>query len=141
MIKQLIKKDCDTGTYSNMYPISTLQAVRDIDTGETLDRILSDIANDKVDMCNHIYVPFKENSRAITRQQVPDNIRRKGLWITYISCKGCVITEYYNSNDLSDKAWGDSNNWVQYNKNEISVELIEDIVNKALSERLKILIK
>lgn len=121
MAEQLIKKNCTTGTYEDMYPITTLSAIKDLSTGETLDKI--------IEKFNHIYLPFKDNSKALTRQQVPNNIRRKGLWITYVSCQGNTVTEWYNSDDFSNKAWGDNSNWVPYlNKN-----IIKSLLKETLS--------
>lgn len=120
MAEQLIKKDCTTGAYSDMYPITTLAAIKDLSTGKTLDRILEEF--------NHIYLPFKDNSKTLTRLQVPSNIRRQGLWITYVSCKGNTITEYYNSNDYSNKAWGDSKNWIPYLDKEIIKTALDEIL-------------
>ena len=125
MIEQLIKKDCTTGEYKDLYPITTLEAIKDIRTGETLDEIIDNI-NQK---CNHIYLQFKDNSKSLTRLQVPDELRRKGLWITYTSCKNNVITEWYNSDDFSDVAWKDSKNWVPY----LDEELLKTTVKNILS--------
>lgn len=121
MAEQLIQKDCKTGTYKDMYPITTISAIKDLSTGKTLDKILEEH--------NHLYLPFKDNSKTCTRQQVPNNLRRKGLWITYVSCKGNVITEWYNSDDFSNKAWGDSKNWVPY----LDKEAIKEILKELLS--------
>lgn len=120
-MEQLIKKNCSSGTYESMYPITILSAVKDIDTDKSLDEIL--------EVYNHIYLPFKDNSKTLTRQQIPNKLRRKGLWITYKSCKGNVITEWYNSDDFSNKAWGDSKNWVQY----LDKSVMRDILKCMLS--------
>ncbi len=121
MSEQLIKKDCSTGEYENMYPVTTLSSIKDLSTGKTLDTILEEF--------NHIYLPFKDNSKTLTRQQIPNKLRRKGLWITYISCQGNVITEWYNSEDFSNKAWGDSKNWVPYLDKEVLGTIINDILS------------
>lgn len=121
MAEQLIKKDCTTGTYSDMFPITTLSAIKDLSTGKTLDVILEEF--------NHIYLPFKDNSKTLTRLQVPANMRRQGLWITYVSCKGNTITEYYNSNDFSNKAWGDNKNWVPYLDKEVIRTALDEILS------------
>lgn len=115
--EQLIKKNCETGEYSNIFPVTSITAIKNLKTGKCLDEILEEI--------NHLYLPFKDNSRLFTRQQVPDNMRRKGLWITYVSCKNKVITEYYNSTDYSNKAWGDSSNWIKYIDESIITEAVE----------------
>lgn len=114
-MEQLIKKDCSSGEYNNIYPVTTIQSIIDRDTGETLEGVLSKV--------NHIYLPFKDNCKSLTRQQVPPSLRRKGLWISYVSCKRNVVTEYYNSDDFEDKAWGDNKNWVPY----IDKDLIQEI--------------
>lgn len=121
MVEQLIKKDCTTGEYEHMYPVTTLSAIKDPNTGETLDRTLEEF--------NHIYLPFKENSKKLTRLQVPDKFRRKGLWITYISCQDNVITEWYDSDDFSNESWEDSKNWVPY----LNKEVIKLILTNALA--------
>lgn len=121
MEEQLIKKDCNTGEYEDIYPVTTLPAIKDLRTGNTLDR--------KLEEFNHIYLPFKDNSKTLTRQQIPDNLRRRGLWITYISCKGNTVTEWYNSDDFSNKAWGDNKNWVPY----LNKELVRGVLGELLS--------
>lgn len=121
MIEQLIKKDCSTGEYENMYPKTILEAVIDPSTGQTLDTIIN--------TGNHIYLPFVGNSRARTRLQVPEDKRRKGLWITYESCKGKVTTEWYNSDDYSDDAWVLNENWNLY----LQKDLIKEVVDKILT--------
>lgn len=121
MEEKLIKKNCKTGEYEGIYPITSLSAVIDPDTGESLDQIINKY--------NHIFLPFIDNSKALTRKQVPSELRRKGLWVTYISCKGNAITEWFKGDDLSDSAWEDSSNWVPY----INDELLRDMVNNILS--------
>lgn len=111
MKDSIVRRSCNTGEYDNIVPIINLSSIKDLATGKTLDSIL--------EQYNHIYVPFKDNSRSNTRLQVPANIRRKGLWITYVSCKGNAITEWYNSDDYSNKAWQDGKNWVPYLDNEV----------------------
>ena len=60
---------------------------------------------------NHIYLSFKDNSRAKTRQQIPEGNRHRGLYITYVSCANNVITEFYDGELFDDESWGNSNNW------------------------------
>lgn len=120
MIEQLIKKDCKTGEYANIYPITILSNVIDPDTKEPLDTAL--------EKYNHIFLPFKDNSRILTRRQVPSELRRRGLWITYISCKGETVTEWFDGDKFDDVTWGCSKNWVPY----ISEDLIINTVNKLL---------
>lgn len=104
-IKQLIEKDCINSGYSSIFPIVPLGAVIDSDTNTTLDKVLQ--------AYNHIYLPFTGNSRQATRLQIPFKSRRRGLYITYESCKGRVITEYYIGSSLEDNSWKEKINWVQ----------------------------
>lgn len=121
MKEQLIRKDCATGEYKDMYPITTLEAIKDLSTGKTLDTTIEEF--------NHVYLPFKDNSKTLTRLQIPNKFRRKGLWITYVSCKGNTVTEWYNNDDFSNKAWGDNSNWVPY----LNKQVIKEVLNEVLS--------
>lgn len=121
MIEQLIKKNCSTGEYEDMFPNTVLEAVKDPDTGETLDKILNDH--------NHIYLQFKGNSKAETRLQVKPELRRKGLWITYESCKGNVVTEWYDNDDYCDDAWRSNENWKPY----LCRDLVKGVINEILT--------
>lgn len=118
--EQLIKKDCATGTYENMYPVTLIPSVKDPITGESLDKILEQF--------NSLYLVLKDRSRTLTRLQVPDNMRRRGLWITYISYNDNIITERYEGEDFSDTAWGDSHNWKPY--------ISDDMISKVIEEKL-----
>lgn len=119
--EQLIKKNCATGTYEDMFPVTLLQSVKDAITGKSLDQILEQF--------NSIYLPLIDRSRTLTRLQIPDSMRRRGLWITYISYNDNVITERYEGEDFSDKAWGDSHNWKPY----IDNDMIDKVIQKYLS--------
>lgn len=117
MSEQLMHKDCHGGNRVPIHPVTTLTAIKDLSTGKTLDEYLQGV--------NHIYLPFKTN-KCETRLQVHQKLRRKGLWVTYTTCKGDVITEWYNSTDYSNKAFGNSDNWVEY----MDKEVIEKVVNE-----------
>lgn len=119
-MEQLIKKNCDLGSYDKIYPITSLESIKDLSTGKTLEEILAQY--------NHIYLPLKDNSRANTRLQIPSHLRRKGLWITYRYCNGDIITEWYNSDDFSNKAWGDCSNWIPYLDRKVVSDLLKDIL-------------
>lgn len=119
MNSQLFHKDCNGGNRMPIHPVTSLTAIKDLSTGKTLDEYLQSI--------NHIYLPFKDNTKKETRLQVPAKLRRKGLWITYESCKGTVVTEWYNSSDFSNRAWGDSSNWVEC----LDKNVVEEIVQEA----------
>ena len=120
MNSQLIQKNCTTGEYEDLYPVTSLSDIKDLSTNKTLDKILEEF--------NHIYLPFKDNSKTLTRLQVFPKLRRQGLWITYVTCKGNTVTEYYNSNDFSNKAWGDSKNWTPYLNKEIVSNLLDEVL-------------
>lgn len=120
MVEQLIKKNCPNGQYSNIHPMTTLDAVIDKD-GKTLEEILSHV--------NHIYLPFKDNTRRATRLQVPAHLRRKGLWVTYITCKNNVVTEWYNGDNTNDAQWADGDNWIPY----MDQRLINSLIKETLS--------
>lgn len=114
---QLIKKNCETGEYYRLYPITKLSNVIDTETGDSIKNTVESI--------NHFYIPFTDNSRVMTRRQIPPKYRRKGLWLTYITCHGTIVTEYYNNDKFTDSEWGNKDNWVQYE----AFEDVSDIIN------------
>lgn len=100
MAEQLIKK---TGEgYSNVMPKSWIEAITDKSTGESLTHILQGF--------NMYFLSYTGNTEQ-TRCQVPKILRKKGLWITYVKYDSNVYTEWYNSNNIDDKSWGNSSNW------------------------------
>lgn len=120
MIEQLIKKDCNTGEYSNMNPITVFKAVIDPDTNKTLSDVTEDI--------NHIYLPYKKNV-AWTRVQVPIKLRKKGLWITYVNPESRVITEYFKGDNFDNNSWSADADWVPY----LSDEAVKSYMDEILS--------
>lgn len=100
MAEQLIKKT-EEG-YSNVMPKSWIEAITDKSTGESLTHILQGF---------NMYFLSYTGSTEQTRCQVSKILRRKGLWITYVKYDGNVYTEWYNSNNIDDKSWGNSSNW------------------------------
>lgn len=121
MNANLMQKDCKTGQSKPFYPVTTLDKVIDAETNESLDQILQKY--------NHIWLPFKGNSKTLTRQQIPDKLRRRGLWITYRSCKGNTVTEWYDSDNFTNAEWGKNENWVRV----ADKDLIESLINGAIS--------
>lgn len=95
--QQLIKKD-----QSQVFPKTFLDAIRSRETGTSLEEILKGF--------NMYFVSYTGNS-VQTRNQVPMELRRKGLWLTYINFKNEVITEWYDATDISNEAWGYDANW------------------------------
>lgn len=100
MAEQLIKKT-EEG-HSNVMPKSWIEAITDKSTGESLTHILQGF--------NMYFLSYTGNTEQ-TRCQVPKILRKKGLWITYVKYDGNVYTEWYNSNNIDDKSWGNSSNW------------------------------
>ena len=101
-IQQLIKKE-NSQEYKDIYPKTFTDAVLDKHTGANLADILNSF---------NMYFIAYAGSKEVTRVQVPTNLRRKGLWITYIMLDDTIVTEYYNGSLLTDDAWQDSANWV-----------------------------
>ena len=103
--KQLVRKN-NGGGYNNVYPYSYTETVKDKKTGKSLEEILVGT--------NFLYLPYR-GSKAITRLQVDERYRRKGLWIQYVTYLGSVIVEYYNNSDITDTKWIDDKYWAVYN--------------------------
>lgn len=101
-IQQLIKKE-NNQEYKDIYPKTFTDAVLDKHTGANLADILNSF---------NMYFIAYAGSKEVTRVQVPTNLRRKGLWITYIMLDDTIVTEYYNGSLLTDDAWQDSANWI-----------------------------
>lgn len=101
MTQQLIKKN-RTGGYDRVMPKSWTAAISDKETGAKLV--------DMLQAFNMYFLSFTGNKKT-TRKQVPDTLRRKGLWITYVSYDNKVVTEWYNSDKIDNESWEDSRNW------------------------------
>lgn len=114
MIEQLIRKNCHTGENEVIFPKTVSEAVKDIASNKTLDTIINEIS--------HIYLQFKDNSKTLTRLQISPSIRKKGLLITYTTCKDNILTERYTIDDISDEAWGNGDNWLT------ETDMIKDVV-------------
>lgn len=95
---QLFKKD--GLDYKNIYPSNFTENITDM-YGNNLQVVLNGY--------NMYFVSYIKD-KATTRKQVPMHLRREGLWITYVESR-TVITEWYNSNDITDTAWGLDDNW------------------------------
>lgn len=123
-MSQLVEKDCNNSEYRNIFPITTLENIMS-NSGTNLKDILNQV--------NHIYLPFKNRTRRDTRLQVPNELRRRGLWVTYISCKGNIVTEWYNAQPTDNESWIKNENWTRlYN-----TEDIQTIVVKELETRIE----
>lgn len=121
MVDQLMERNCMASGHRNIYPITSIGNVIDPETGKPL----TDILNQE----NHLYLPFKNNTKKDTRLQVPFSMRRKGLWISYVTCRGNVVTEWYNSDATDNNSWGDGVNWIPY----LSKDAVASMVKNVLS--------
>lgn len=101
-MQQLIKKNPLGSGVKNIYPKTWIEGIRDKLTNERLDDILSSY--------NMLYLPYA-GSMQDTRILVPEFLRRKGLWITYVKFDNNIVTEWYNSDKLDDVNWRDDSNW------------------------------
>lgn len=134
---QLLRKE--NSGYEEIYPLSFIQNIIDVETKEKLSDILI--------RYNHIYVPWQGDAER-TRLSVPKLMRRKGLWISYD--KGdSLYTEYFKSSTLDamiDLYWKSDDNWetipnFEFVQNEAS-KLPDGIVTpEKLSPALQELIK
>lgn len=61
---------------------------------------------------NHIFIPFT-GEKEVTRAAVPAIMRRKGLYITYITPDSVIITEYFKGNktEVNNEDWVKDENW------------------------------
>ena len=101
-IQQLIKKNNQEGRYNDIFPKTYIDAIRDKKTGMPLTDILSGF---------NMYFLSYVGSFKYTRLQVPELLRKTGLWITYVKYDKTVTTEWYAGDDVSDEAWGLDSNW------------------------------
>lgn len=101
-IQQLIKKNNQEGRYNDIFPKTFLDAVRDRQSGVTLTDILAGF--------NMYFLSYVGSSKD-TRLQVPEFLRKTGLWITYVKYDKTVTTEWYASDNTSDEAWELDSNW------------------------------
>lgn len=109
--KQLIAKLGEE--FTNIFPLQYVSNILDEATGETLTILLT--------RCNHIFIPFT-GDRNVTRAAVPAIMRRKGLYITYITPDSVIITEYFKGNktEVNNEDWVKDELWVK-DVNELNV--------------------
>lgn len=101
-IQQLIKKENQTGNYQDIFPKTFLNAVVNRETGVSLDEILTGF--------NMYFLTYLGGS-GVTRLQIPDELRRQGLFITYVLFDKTTVIEWYDSDDISDEAWQSDASW------------------------------
>lgn len=117
----ILDKYCEeTDTRYNIYPLTVIQAIFDGVTGTRLDRILA--------ACNSIYLTW-EGTFADTVNKLDKIYRRKGYIITYRDETNVNWTQRYNSDDISDEAWTNPDNWEGW-----SFDTVIKDLSKALEE-------
>lgn len=103
MSNQLVKKDYLEG-YRKVFPKTFIDAIKDKESGVSLAEILQGY--------NMYFIPYL-GDKATTRCSIHKSLRREGLWITYVLYDHTVITEWYNSDNIDDEAFGSDDNWRQ----------------------------
>lgn len=113
----ILDKYCEeTDTRYNIYPLTVIQAIFDGVTGTRLDRILA--------ACNSIYLTW-EGTFADTVNKLDKIYRRKGYIITYRDETNVNWTQRYNSDDISDEAWTNPDNWEGWSFDTVIKDLSE----------------
>ena len=113
----ILDKYCEeTDTRYNIYPLTVIQAIFDGVTGTRLDRILA--------ACNSIYLTW-EGTFANTVNKLDKIYRRKGYIITYRDATNINWTQRYNSDDISDEAWTNPDNWEGWSFDTVIKDLAE----------------
>ena len=113
----ILDKYCEENdTRYNIYPLTVIQAIFDGVTGTRLDRILA--------ACNSIYLTW-EGTFADTVNKLDKIYRRKGYIITYRDETNVNWTQRYNSDDISDEAWTNPDNWEGWSFDTVIKDLSE----------------
>lgn len=113
----ILDKYCEENdTRYNIYPLTVIQAIFDGKTGTRLDRILA--------ACNSVYLTW-EGTFADTVNKLDKIYRRKGYIITYRDATNINWTQRYNSDDISDAAWTNPDNWEGWSFDTIIKDLAE----------------
>lgn len=113
----ILDKYCEENdTRYNIFPLTVIQAIFDGLTGTRLDRILA--------ACNSVYLTW-EGTFADTVNKLDKIYRRKGYIITYRDETNINWTQRYNSDDISDAAWTNPDNWEGWSFDTIIKDLAE----------------
>ena len=113
----ILDKYCEENdTRYNIYPLTVIQAIFDGKTGTRLDRILA--------ACNSVYLTW-EGTFADTVNKLDKIYRRKGYIITYRDETNVNWTQRYNSDDISDEAWTNPDNWEGWSFDTVIKDLAE----------------
>ena len=101
MSNQLIKTT-EQGK-ENVFPRTRIQDLFDDTSGQKLIDILKSF--------NMMFVSYLGN-KPYTRNQISPELRRQGLWLTYV-IDNTVYTEWYDKVTIDDTNWGSDSNWRQ----------------------------
>lgn len=113
----ILDKYCEENdTRYNIFPLTVIQAIFDGLTGTRLDRILA--------ACNSVYLTW-EGTFADTVNKLDKIYRRKGYIITYRDATNINWTQRYNSDDISDAAWTNPDNWEGWSFDTVIKDLAE----------------
>lgn len=113
----ILDKYCEENdTRYNIYPLTVIQAIFDGLTGTRLDRILA--------ACNSVYLTW-EGTFTDTVNKLDKIYRRKGYIITYRDATNINWTQRYNSDDISDAAWTNPDNWEGWSFDTVIKDLAE----------------
>ena len=113
----ILDKYCEENdTRYNIYPLTVIQAIFDGKTGTRLDRILA--------ACNSVYLTW-EGTFADTVNKLDKIYRREGYIITYCDVSNINWTQRYNSDDISDAAWTNPDNWEGWSFDTVIKDLAE----------------
>lgn len=113
----ILNKYCEENdTRYEIYPLTVIQAIFDGLTGTRLDRILA--------ACNSVYLTW-EGTFADTVNKLDKIYRRKGYIITYRDATNINWTQRYNSDDISDAAWINPDNWEGWSFDTVIKDLSE----------------
>lgn len=113
----ILDKYCEeSDTRYDIYPLTVVQAIFDGITGTRLDRILAS--------CNSVYLTW-EGTFADTVNKLYKIYRRKGYIITYRDETNVNWTQRYNSDDISDSAWTNPDNWEGWSFDTVIKDLSE----------------
>ena len=113
----ILDKYCEENdTRYNIYPLTVIQAIFDGKTGTRLDRILA--------ACNSVYLTW-EGTFADTVNKLDKIYRRKGYIITYRDATNINWTQRYNSDNISDAAWTNPDNWEGWSFDTVIKDLAE----------------
>lgn len=123
-IQQLIKKDGQEGKYESIFPITYTSSVKDRETSETLEEILT--------RYNFIYLPW-QGSNSSTRLLLPSKFRKKNLWVGFVNEAGDNITQFYNNHHIDDESWTSDENWSDYTLASFNLKAIASISDGKLA--------